>query len=1476
MSRIFLRIFVFIGLIFTFQSYADGLTGKYYNNDDFTDLKLTRVDPTINFDWGNGSPDASINGNTFSVEWTGLIYIPEDGNYRFYLAHDDEIVLTIDGVERYSSSNWTGNPNSYGNTSQIHFKTGYYPITIRYKEGWGGAYAKFAWRNNKSITSPRIVPASNLFTVPAPTPPSDFNLRYKANLMGNMKVIGNTVLCPRNWRGQCITNTSQRNDAVNLRYVDIDSDATTFNSSSATFEDSAISPDSDNPQPARIVWAGLYWSGYLHTYEAADGTQSQFTNLTSNTNTVTNAINNHTIQFRAGNDTYNIVNNNGDKVLGFSQFVNFTQYKSFNYACFADVTNLLKDKDPVTTYSVANVPSMEGQTNRGSIGDGLGNSGAWSLVIIYENTSVGEKTRNVSVFDGFSVIDGSNSRTITVNGFLTPSSGSVDSTLSVFANEGDQNIAGDRFILTNLDGDNAGQNVTLKNATNAINNFFDSSITGVPTRTPNLVNNQGIDIHTEQMGEDGYNIMANNQTAVSIQFTTTGDVYYPSMVAFATELYRPELCYDFAGLIGDNITVPIDSNRTFSISKWGDTDPFYIKAFIRSEEADFNLVNTSMKIIMKENNGSVMSGKLAFDLAKTEVSPNSINGYLPAIGITGESDMFSIGENNSVTGGTIGVSENTYAKAAFDFLTGNTIDGKFNLELHTSLQLNPGDPNDLTSYVYSTANGSLPLCARDYVYDPIWLYFNVERAGSNTASTPVDKYSLLTQMVGRTFDIDVVSYSGAPSYTTEQTINNIAVDLELINAGGFENNSSAGYDSVCNDSGNAVTDGQFVVFNNKSRVSINDFISDTALESAAFRVWVLTKTEEDGTSTIVNHTCASAIDESCFQTVYLDNYYDANATSSNYCDTACGSTPSGCYECLKKYYATPVCSRDNFSIRPEGFRVRIYDNNESNLTSPTPKEIIANNIENNATLAAGYKYLLELKALAYSDDVNDETTALGYYNENFRATNNINVPTKDAIALEFNDNAGKCNDKNTTTYKYIFQNGIIDNLKGTNLRFSFDNAGQYKFWIDDSNWTRVDQKDYEYKTTFNGVKNDDCIIDNPTSPGSGKVGCNTRSYINGNTRFYELPLQFYPYAFDLSTINMTNSPDNANTSWLFTNNLSEDPHMGARFYGNVIAIAKNDTQTTNFVNGCAATDVNLDLNISSTPEEGNITALDKDSNIALISSNNIIIGADSNITDANGTQATIVKEYFTKDNSGSSVIDLRYNYDRFNNMVTNPIVATFHTLIASAPDANASVEMDDNKTPDGEQNYDRNITFLKGRVYTELETFNSSDGYDLEDDNINIIFTALAYCEDTVDINCTDTMRTLNGDPTLTGEITNWYPMTSHIDTYDANSINDGKILQLNDEDGAGVTMSSATNIEFDNGAKTSNINIAEGTAEDSAKIRVSPDFWLKYPENSSENGNPYFILNFDKLSDEWTGVGNTGHKIDINASKGSMDRTTW
>ena len=149
---------------------ANGLSGKYYNNNSYTSpATVTRIDSIISFNWGNGSPDTSLNSDNFSIVWSGYIYIPEKANYTFYIAYDDFISVSVNGAQYYSDGTWTGGDTTYKNFAINNLNVGYYPIEIRFIEYGGGSYARFAWKNNKSITSRTIIPTSNLFTYPSIT-----------------------------------------------------------------------------------------------------------------------------------------------------------------------------------------------------------------------------------------------------------------------------------------------------------------------------------------------------------------------------------------------------------------------------------------------------------------------------------------------------------------------------------------------------------------------------------------------------------------------------------------------------------------------------------------------------------------------------------------------------------------------------------------------------------------------------------------------------------------------------------------------------------------------------------------------------------------------------------------------------------------------------------------------------------------------------------------------------------------------------------------------------------------------------------------------------------------------------------------------------------------------------------------------------------------------------------------------------------
>jgi hypothetical protein len=145
---------------------ANGLTGVYYDNMDFTGTTLTRVDPNVNFDWGGGSPDPSMGVDTFSVRWTGFVKPAFTETYTFETSTDDGTRLWVNGVQLVN--NWVNQgPNGVCNAAaqysgSIALTAGVkYSITMEYYENGGGAAAKLYWRSLSTPCAP--IPQSRLY-----------------------------------------------------------------------------------------------------------------------------------------------------------------------------------------------------------------------------------------------------------------------------------------------------------------------------------------------------------------------------------------------------------------------------------------------------------------------------------------------------------------------------------------------------------------------------------------------------------------------------------------------------------------------------------------------------------------------------------------------------------------------------------------------------------------------------------------------------------------------------------------------------------------------------------------------------------------------------------------------------------------------------------------------------------------------------------------------------------------------------------------------------------------------------------------------------------------------------------------------------------------------------------------------------------------------------------------------------------------
>ena len=333
-----------------------------------------------------------------------------------------------------------------------------------------------------------------------------FSPRYDEAIKGDILLIGNSnvglhVSDPYNGTGT--------NDGIDAAvYVDIDGDASTFNSSSA---------DLDVPNDVscyQIVYAGLYWSAVVDGDEPISD-----------------------IKFKTPGGTYADIT--GTEVY----FQNAANNNNSNtYVYYHDVTDMLTAlPDPEGTYAVANISSLVGPKPNS---EGL--SAGWSLFVVYEDPLLPSKY--ITSFDGFTKITSTISETFPVSGFKTIPTGPVRAKFAFNTIEGDRSYTGDYLRLN-------GNTIDATNNAGTVirsgNNFFNSTssiidpITNTPelftARNPNGSNTLGFDSGIINIPNAGNTIIANSATSATISLGSTLDIYYYYFSAFAIEIIAPNI-----------------------------------------------------------------------------------------------------------------------------------------------------------------------------------------------------------------------------------------------------------------------------------------------------------------------------------------------------------------------------------------------------------------------------------------------------------------------------------------------------------------------------------------------------------------------------------------------------------------------------------------------------------------------------------------------------------------------------------------------------------------------------------------------------------------------------------------------------------------------------------------------------------------------------------------------------------------------
>lgn len=170
--------------------------GEYYNNPNLQGASvLVRNDPSINFNWGTGSPAPNIPVDYFSARWTRSLYF-DGGMYRFSTQSDDGVRVWLDS--QVVIDEWhTATPNAY--IKDINVAAGSHTVRVEYYEGVGVAFINFSvdkitsypdWKgeyfNNQFLGGAPVYTRNDVAVsfdwgnnAPAPgVPPGNFSVRW--------------------------------------------------------------------------------------------------------------------------------------------------------------------------------------------------------------------------------------------------------------------------------------------------------------------------------------------------------------------------------------------------------------------------------------------------------------------------------------------------------------------------------------------------------------------------------------------------------------------------------------------------------------------------------------------------------------------------------------------------------------------------------------------------------------------------------------------------------------------------------------------------------------------------------------------------------------------------------------------------------------------------------------------------------------------------------------------------------------------------------------------------------------------------------------------------------------------------------------------------------------------------------------------------------------------------------------------------
>jgi len=1501
---------------YEFTAPASGYIHIYSENFDYD------TDMTIYENGNYYDRDESSNNN---IDIT--IYITKDNVYSLYLYDyyttnvKDEFILHLDFIpdsvdainDSYTTQlnttlneNVFTNDNGYGLTITNNTNPTHGTLTIN-SDGSFTYTPDINYEGSDSftytVTDANGATDSATVTISIVNPASthsdfaDFTKRTSFFARGELVSIGNAwTVNPQNYTittcntyttGPYVDPVSSNNADYYYCHYNIDGNQ----GEAATQAELLIPPNST------IKWAGLYWQALTPHKDSYDdlSIKIRYDGDNASYQTVTATEVNYQANYTSRIDP-----------VGSSTGATSADL----YSAFADVTELFQNQGWLDgNYTVATADVMEGNE------DNFGVYGAWNLIVVYENNDASYK--NFTIFDGWKQVSSSNNDVqIDIDGFYTPKTTPINAKVAVFTAEGDYNIDGDKLKAIRQS-DGIEYEFLNSNNSNLTNQTFSSYVHTDGVRSPSEQNNNGIDIQIFDIGTGTEaNLLEPEQSSMEFHFTSTGDLYFPSVIAFATEVYAPKFCYDYA-YQQQNIYFTEKNDGTKLPRIVGNVqthEPIEVKVYIRNQvESDIEVndmivnvvdINTSQAKYIRDttmlaNNGDIIASPIPD--SDLNVSDSYIKDI--PIGTIQSNDFFYLYYNLDPAQSDLNISLDVEADYTLTFDNGTTI--PYHLVLGENMSMCSS-----SDFKYSPAKGIFNIVHNDY--------YNLDTSHDGP---DMSYYNLPTQVSSRVGNFKVLSMD--PENIDELKANSTIVAVDMIDASAFHdtNASCAELSSaitkrvwvqIGNEDANATSAPfdfaalQAAISNGNTDITTPEEFYKTARQNTAFRVSYNTMDENGSIPYISKDNNGNNITlnwreewtgEEC-STPMGDTgaSEDVRNKTATYCNaTSASFNVKDCMECIYGIHTKVVCSRDNFAIRPEAFKLHLKDQNQSNPSQQSDVTSLSDSGSSGAIapelhLAAGYEYNLEVNATNHIDN----TSTPGY-------TRSFNVDSTTISTYKWAPQSGHdvsgCNAPVDVNTSMRFVDGKVD------VNSSLNNVGHYTLLLKDTSWTLVDYDSNfmthhtgdhflsssvaDCKTNSDLVLNTGAAMSYNTSNNDDATlnGCNITSNHNNseaNIQYNDFNVTFHPYQFSLA-ITPSVATDRSvplavnSTSYIYYADITQatDENMSYHLDGIISAQGESGSTLSNFVSACYSVPLNLSISTLNSRDLNdtngnhvNYLARFHDLNTSAVVQSALDVNA-TDTTPGNAFVLSTTAAHFLKDLQGNMSTQLNLNYQRTKNVAINPSEIKFVSYKAECSNPSSDCTFDANLTTittKGSQDLNTTVRHYYGRTHNPRQSFAKTNASVSYTDATDLIYYEV-YCDGA---GC-DKSLLQNGATSQFSDDPRWLINTNHTAAFGL----PGHANQKGYSVGSGYVKETASASGNHPDAFTLRY---DGTRGYPYKTTMENDAsgWLIYNKYNPAATKNSWDIEFTNASGNWAGVRETNTTTNRNAADLTNRRTLW